>query len=502
MGNTRVMEVQIVKTTSRLASEAFANEKRSLEAYGKDTVDYAIVENFREFYGRCLSAALCGGLADIEAKYAAIKAANSDVVQADGTVMKAVDFAAGGKGLAVAYSDGERLLFAWERSRDRDVNRTNVHVVPYREPAPEILAARLKEALESGAPLSELSPLATEFGMVGYPLHDEYSDATLLEDLVSKADEKGMTNGFPHDIGFVAMFNFDGSRQMRARGRVRDYSHRMDVVERIAATFALSDDPELVDLESLNHYRLVREGRATEAFASAAALAFEASVVGSLERLADIVSLSEALDLGHGRRLSYGDTDKHVYVHSVEGRDIVVHDDIDRNEQNVFVTVLNGERGDYRTIDVHVCEGWGQSFETWTDEDVDGPASEGGFYSLAGYLSERRGRPEEDTLISALGEGETALGLAYRYDLSTGELEIHPAGYRTGYLSCVGTVFEMDGNALNVLRSGDFSDVSGMCVKVREPGAGPETMEKHVRPATYVSSLTQSAKASSTGPRQ
>lgn len=457
-----------MSATSAAAREFLKSDLEAAAAYDDEQVAYVSSAFFSEFYRNALSAIVTASLPAIASQH---ERRLAEGPSREGDAVLTAHRTDDGAGLRIAFDDGEGVVITWKGEKKDDMRMTEISIDSfYNRPDSDTLGKR-DAMLQAGATLRELIPLAEELAQSGHP-------------------NGGVDENIGATIGRVRLVAFDGRDEGYGTGKGfgQPFRQRIDLLERIAAVLDITSATR-VDFDAEEHLQLARDGQLLPMFASAAALAFETDIVAQLPELGEIASLSSELKLGNGTILAYGDTDRHVYAVSTEEKDVVIHDNIDLNEQNAFVLVLNRGEAGYRSIDAYVAQSWYHDFEGWAEVDLDDPADSSSFRMLAEYTLEQRKRPNEDELVAAILRGRPEQGLAYSYDLSTGMLEFGEAALRTGFLPYARLMIEQDVKALRTLRSGDLSDAWGMKVQRHEIGARSIHDEENIDPAEYVTSL-------------
>jgi hypothetical protein len=429
--------------------------------YDSGQVAYVSSKFFEDFYCNALGAVITSALPQVR-KSEAKGAGDTTYRIADATLTYSSE---DGGSLQIMFDHGEGALLRWRDSSDERMKQTEIDVEHYSLRLPPETLARREQLLGSGATLRQMLPLAVEFARDGHP----YCGAN---------DANG---GYLGQVSIVA-FN---DRPGIGKGSAPRSCQRIDLLQKIASTLDLSSD-EGVEFEARDHLQLARDGMLLPMFASAAALAFETDIIAQLPELTEIVSLSDDLKLGSGTMLAHGDGDRLVYGVSTEAKDIVVHNNIDLNEKNVFVLVLNKDGGAYASVDIYIAQSWFHTFEDWTEKDLDDRADGRGFNRLVEFTSEQQKRPNEDVLVAAILAGRPEQGLAYSYDIATGSLELGAAAYRTGFLPYARMMIEKDLEALRKLRSGDHDHLSVMQHAI---GCSSLDDEEDIEPSDYLESL-------------
>jgi hypothetical protein len=203
----------------------------------------------------------------------------------------------------------------------------------------------------------------------------------------------------------------------------------------------------------------------------------------------EIAAAAREMRLGGGTCLAYNDTDVRVSVEEFEGRVVYRHDNIDRNEQNVFFTVVNMEGDRPISIDVYVANCWSHDFATANGIDEDEEIDIETYEYLIDDIRQSSGKLGEDVLAGKLEAGETpAEGRAYRFDLEARTLEVFTAAERTGYLAYVPHMIERDLEVMNAVRAGEEYDL-GTEFQIRDVEAGPQADVERVKPEKYLAGL-------------
>jgi hypothetical protein len=456
--------------TSATALEFLKRDLAAAAAYGDEQTAYVSSTFFSEFYRHAINAVVTAAVPTIVAQHEKLLAEgptrNGEAVL---TGYRSED----GGSLKIMFDDGEGAVVRWKEGSDDDMRITEVDIEhAYGRLDPAILEKR-DAMLKAGSTLREMLPLAAEFARTGLPYSSDDEDAAIVG-RVKLVAFRGRDEGYGTGKGYAA-----------------PSCQRIDLLERLASVLDISSIGRIA-FEAREHLQLAREGQLLPMFASAAALAFETDIVAQLPELGEIVSLSADLKLGNGTVFAYGDTDRHVYAVSIPEKDVIVHDNIDLNEQNAFVLVLNRGDDGYASIDAYVAQSWYHDFEEWAEVDLDDPADRHAFQMLVEYTAEQQKRPNEDELVAAIMQGRPEQGLAYSYDLSTGSLELGEAGLRTGFLPYARLMIEGDLEALRTLRSGDLADAWGMSVQRHEIGSRSLHDEESMDPQEYVASLSLS----------
>lgn len=457
-----------MSATSTAAREFLKSDLEAAAAYDDEQVAYVSSAFFSEFYRNALSAIVTASLPTIASQH---ERRLAEGPSREGDAVLTAHRTDDGAGLRIVFDDGEGVVITWKGEKKDDMRTTEINIEScYGRLDPDKLDKR-DAMLKAGSTLREMIPLAEDFARSGNPYGgaDEDNDAA---------------------IGRIRLVAFDGRDEGYGTGKgfAPPACQRVDLLERITSVLDISAAVR-VDFDAMEHLELARDGQLLPMFASAAALAFETDIVAQLPELGEIISLSSELKLGNGTILAYGDTDRHVYAVSTKEKDVVVHDNIDLNEQNAFVLVLNRGEAGYRSIDAYVAQSWYHDFEGWAEVDLDDRADSHAFQMLAEYTSEQQKRPNEDELVAAIMQGRPEQGLAYSYDLSTGTLEFGEAALRTGFLPYARLMIEQDVEALRTLRSGDLSDAWGIEVQRHEIGARSIHDEEKIEPTEYVTSL-------------
>lgn len=455
--------------TSAAALEFLKSDLAAAAAYDEEQVAYVSSSFFSEFYPYALGAVFTAAMPSIRGSH---ERRLAEGPTRDGEAVLTAYRTDEGDSLKIMFDDGEGAVIRWKAGKSSDRMRTtDIEIEHCQSRLDPKLLEQSSSMLKSGATLRDMLPLASEFARVGHPHGD--------------TDEDNAGN-----IGRVRLVAFEGRDEGDGTGKGygAPSCQRIDLLERITSVLDISP-PESIYFECREHLDLARKGLLLPMFTSAAALAFETDIVAQLPQLGEIVSLAAELKIGRGTILAYGDTDRHVYAVSTEEKDVIVHNNIDLNEQNVFVLVLNRQEGECVSIDAYVAQSWYHNFENWAEVDLDDPADSHAFQMLVEYTSEQQKRPNEDRLVEAILQGRPAQGLAYSYDLTTGTLEIGEAGLRTGFLPYARLMIEQDLEALRTLRSGDLSDAWGMSVQRHEVGTTCLHDEENIKPKDYVASL-------------
>ncbi len=454
--------------TSAAALEFLKGDLAAAAAYDEEQVAYVASSFFSEFYRYALGAVFTAAMPSIRGNH---EKRLFEGPTRDGEAVLTAYRAEEGGSLKIMFDDGEGAVIRWKDGSSDRMRTTDIEIEHCQSRLDPDLLKRRNSMLKSCATVRDMLPLATDFAQVGYPHSD--------------TDEGNVGN-----IGRVRLVAFEGRDEGDGTGKGygAPSCQRIDLLERITSVLDIAS-PESIYFECREHLDLARKGLLRSMFTSAAALAFETDVVAQLPELGEIVSLAAELKISRGTVLAYGDTDRHVYAISTEEKDVIVHDNIDLNEQNVFVLVLNRAEGECISIDAYVAQSWYHNFEEWAEVDLDDPADSHAFQMLVEYTSEQQKRPNEDRLVEAILQGRPEQGLAYSYDLTTVTLKIGEAGLRTGFLPYARLMIEQDLEALRTLRAGDLSDARGMSVQRHEIGARSIHDEEDIDPREYVASL-------------
>jgi hypothetical protein len=457
--------------TSAAALEFLKRDLAAAAGYGADQIAYVSSSFFSEFYRNALSAVVTAAMPAITSHH---DRRLSDGPSREGEAVFTAYNNEDGGSLKIMFDNGEGAVIRWKEATKDDMRITDIEIEPVHGRLDPAILEKRDAMLRSGATLREMLPLAAEFARSGHP----YAGAD---------DQNGGIVGRVKLIAFLGRDEGYGT----GKGYAAPSCQRIDLLERLAATLDISFAGR-IDFDAREHLHLAREGQLLPMFASAAALAFETDIVAQLPEIGEIVSLSTDLRLGNGTVFAYGDTDRHVYAVSAEDKDVIVHDNIDLNEQNAFVLVLNRGADGYASIDAYVAQSWYHDFEEWAEVELDDPADGHAFQMLVEYTSEQQKRPNEDELVAAIMQGRPEQGLAYSYDLATGTLELGEAALRTGFLPYARLMIEGDLEALRTLRSGDLADAWGMSVQRHEIGSRSLHDEESIDPQEYVAALSLS----------
>lgn len=483
-----------MKTTSQTALDYF---KDDLTAFSeKEMIDHTARELQETFFGKSIAAVTLISQADMEKTHARLAGGTVRVTREDGIQLEALSFPKEEKGLLIHYPDGERVLVAWNVDARSDDSRTisNVYLTLLR---PDIDGALLREAetrLAQGTHTADdLAPLAKSFARYAYPADPGHRHGTprTVNDIVEKVAAVGVEKacGRISDAWVVIMSRPDRNIAS-ARAIVSGYNHRLDLVERVGRTFE-HGPPTAYDL--IEHTALVRGGVALQMFNSASAYAFERSVIGRLGEMEEIAEIAEELGLGNGTVLAYNDTDIRISAERFDDKDVITHNNIDRNEQNVFVTVVNRKDGAPTSVDVYVAKDWCQNFTDANDIGRDEPLDREGFLSLVEYMEDDGDKMNEDQLLAELGEGRPTAGLLYTYDIGARTLEVHPLAARSGYLAYTHIMFDNDLAILRRLRDGDFKNAGSAEFQSHEPGSTDIETTQYVKAKKYIDGLRKNA---------
>ncbi|MCV9964483.1 hypothetical protein OIU34_21570 [Pararhizobium sp. BT-229] len=484
-----------MKTTSQTALDYFKDDLTAFTE--KDMVDHTALELQETFFGKSIAAAVLLTQADMEKTHASLVGGPVRVTKEDGTKLEALSFPNEEKGLLIQHPDGERVLVAWNADpRSDGMTVSNVYLVSLR---PEIDSALLREAearLALGTQSADdLAPLAKSFARYAYPVDPShrYGTPRTVNEIVEKIAAEGVEKACGRiSDAWVVVISRPERNMASARGIVSGHNHRLDLVERVARTFE-HGGPPAYDL--IEHTALVRDGLARQMFNSASAYAFERSVIGRLGEMEEIAEIAEELALGNGTVLAYNDTDIRISAERFDDKDVLTHNNIDRNEQNVFVTVVNRKDGAPTSVDVYVAKDWSQTFADANGIDRDEPLDMVGFFSLVDYLEDDGDKMNEDQLLAELCEGRPTAGLIYTYDIAARTLEIHPLAERSGYLAYSHIMFDNDLAILRRLGDGDFKNVGGAEFQSHEPGSTDIDTIQHVKAKKYIDGLRKNTGA-------
>nr|WP_250807399.1 hypothetical protein [Neorhizobium tomejilense] len=471
--------------TSQAATEFFKSDL--MVDHTEEMIEYSAGELFKEFYGKTLAAAVLPALGEMKTKHASILA-NGPLTADDGTTMDALSFPNDEAGLIVYHPSGERDLVAWGRDGKRsDEQRivTNVYLIPLLPEMPRDLADQIETLLESEDAMleafAEVAPKAAQYAQ----MTDGTDAPSVLGDIVSLIEREGVRAvcGRLAAGWVIAITDPDGASPF-GRGVARDFSHRIDLVERFMQTFESNGE---TGFDLRRHAALVKSGAAASMFGSVAANLFERSIVGHLDDLEEIATASRELRLGGGTVLAYNDTDIRISVDEFEGKIVYRHDNIDRNEQNVFVTVINKAGDQPQSIDIYIANSWSHDFATANGLEGE-PLDRESFLWLIDDIRSEAGKLKEDVLVNQLEFGRPTEGLVYSYDLAAKTLEVFPGAASTGYLGYAPLMIECDLKALNKVRAGQSNGL-GTEFQVRDLERGKDADVQHIKPAKYLRDL-------------
>ncbi|NTF16983.1 hypothetical protein G6L37_00890 [Agrobacterium rubi] len=408
--------------TSELALDILKKDLAGVAAYGAKQVAYVSGKFFTDFTARAIGAVLVGGMPDLRRRHAESLAAGG-VIEGD------VRFVAGSEGatqnLDVIFEDGETLHLEWTDTEDDEASKTEINLSNSRDSITPSLRSARDEMLR-GATLNDMMPLAREFAR------------NLTED---------------QQVGGADIHGSPGSGYSFSKGWSHWNGSRIDLVQRLASLLDLSLGKKEVDFESRPHLEMATNGTLVAGFGSAAALAFETYVIGSMPEITEIISLAGELSLGNGTSLSYGDYDRHFTIASTSERDILVHNNIDRNEPSVFMMALNWSKGEIASVDMHISQAWYRNFEERYEQCLSDVATLESFDDLIEHSSENLYRPNEDQLIAEILTDRSCRGLAYSYDMTTGGLTLGEAAFHTTFMAYVEHMISQDLTGLRNLRA-------------------------------------------------
>jgi hypothetical protein len=488
-----------MQTTSHAALDIF---KHDLAAFADDgeMTDHTAKELQVEFFGKSAAAAVLLTFSDMQAVHASANG-NEPIIKGDGTTFHALSFSSEDKALAIHYPSGEGMLVAWSLDPKSDERRQvhNIHLVSLKPEIDTALMEEVRSRLGTGTEtIADLTQLAGRVSRFGFPvdLADPYSDPRLLSDIVERIKANGVAKGCNRiSDAWVIAITGPGPDRVSGRGVVNGYSNRFDVVERVASTFE-HGVMKSYDLE--DHAALVQEGRSLELFNSASAYAFERIVVGHLSEIEETVDIATGFSLGNGTVLAYNDTDVRIAAQRFDDKVVLVHNNIDRNEGNVFVTVVNKVEGNATSVDVYLAKDWDHDFAEANELDADEPLDMTGFVALIEEVEDNGDKLDEDSLLAELACGRPTAGLAYTYDIRARTLEVHPLAYRTSYLAYASTMLENDLDMLRKLRDGDYKGAGGAEFQSHEVGSAASEMPDRVKAKKYIEGLQASTSSAPT----
>lgn len=473
-----------MKFTSQAANEFFKSDL--MLSSDQEMIEYSAGEVFKEFYGKTLAAAVLMAIGDMKSKHEA-SLANGPLTAKDGTTIYALSFPNEGHGLVVARPNAERELIVWgkDKKSDGEMTITNVYLIPLLPEMPRELSEQIEMLLDNErGTLKAFSEIASEAANYAQLTKGDRDMPSILSDIVTRLEKEGVSDAcWRISAGSVKII--DGRFGPSARGLTRDYSRRLDLVEWLVGTFEHTGD---VGFDLREHAALVGKGASADMFGSVAANQFERAIVGHLDDLVEIADAARELRLGEGTVLAYNDTDIRVSVEDFEGKIVYRHDNIDRNEQNVFVTVINMDGDQPQSIDVYIANSWSHDFATANGLDDDQPLDRENFLWLVDDIRSKAGKLNEDVLVSRLENEKVAEGLVYSYDLAARTLEVLPLAAQTGYLSYAPHMIEGDLEVLNAVRSGEKTGL-GTEFQVRDIEQGKDSDVDHIKPKKYLANL-------------
>jgi hypothetical protein len=487
----RTIEEFEMISTCKAAIEFFA--KDLMLQHDQEMQDYSAGELFTKFYGKALAAAVLPALGDMNNKHATIST-NGPLATSDGSTIHAFSFPNDQFGLAVEYADGNRDLVVWGTGKsasgatDREI--VDVYLIPLLPEMPRTLSDQIETMLATGSTLESFASIAPDAARYARPLTDENQIPALLQDIVARIDEQGMENVcWRISAGSVKIIlNSVDEMFNSAVGVARDFSRPFDIIERFMRTF----EPKAgkVSWELREHTQLVRNGTTAEMFGSVSAYQFERAIASHIDDLEEIATISSELRLGSGTVLAYNDTDIRVSVEEYDDKTVYRHDNIDRNEQNVFITVINRTDGEPTSIDAYVATSWSYDFAVANGLEDDEPLDRENYDWLVETTRDRGNKLKCDELVRRLETGRPSEGLAYSYDLVAKTLQVHPQAGRTGYLGYAPRMLENDLEILREIRAGDYGSGPEFQVHNLEEGARADV--DRISAKKYMKALTAS----------
>ncbi|MBY3158335.1 hypothetical protein HFO56_39235 [Rhizobium laguerreae] len=475
-------------STSKDAMEFFGSEL--MLKHDQEMIDYSAGELFTKFYGKCLAAAVLPALDDMKNKHAAISS-NGPLATPHGSIIQAFSFPNDQFGLAVEYAAGNRDLIVWgpgkSASDSTDREMVDVYLISLLPEMPQALSDKIETMLETGSTLEAFARVAPEVARYARRVTSEKERPSLLQDVVARIEERGMENVcWRISAGSVkVILNSHDERFNSAVGITRDFSHPFEIIERFMRTFEPKDGKVFWELRQ--HTQLVRNGTAVDMFGSVSAYLFERAIAAHIDDLEEIATIASELRLGAGTVLAYNDTDIRLSVEELDEKTVYRHDNIDRNEQNVFVTVINRTNGEPTSIDAYFAETWSHDFAVANGLDNDEPLDREHYDWLIESTRDREGKLKDDELVRRLETGRPSEGLAYSYDLAGKTLEVHPQAARTGYLGYASHMIENDLEILRKVRAGKYG--SGPEFQVRNHEEGARADVDHIPAEKYMKGL-------------
>ncbi|MCS4089185.1 hypothetical protein [Rhizobium sp. BK176] len=476
-------------STSRAAIEFFADDLMLND--DQEMIDYSAGELFTKFYGKCLAAAVLPALDDMKIKHAAISS-NGPMATSHGSVIQAFSFPNKQFGLAVEYSVGNRDLIVWgpRKSASGATGReiVDVYLISLLPEMPKALSDKIETMLEAGSKLEAFAGVVPEAARYARRATSGKDTPSLLQDIVARIEQHGMEKVcWPISVGSVrVIINARDDRFNSAVGNTRDFSRPFDIIDRFMRTFEPKAGEPFWELEE--HTQLVRNGTAVDMFGSVSAYLFERAIVAHIDDLEEIAKIASDLRLGAGTVLAYNDTDIRVSVEELEEKTVYRHDNIDLNEQNVFVTVINRTNGEPTSIDAYFADSWSHDFAVANGLDDDEPLGRENYSWLIEKTRDMEGKLKDDELVRRLETGRPLEGLAYSYDLAAKTLEVHAQAARTGYLGYAPLMIENDLEILREVRAGKYGN--GAEFQVRDPAEGASADVDHIPAKRYLKDLS------------
>jgi hypothetical protein len=438
----------------------------------------------QEYAGKAIAASVLAAFPDIQAKY---EAAKHGTVQTgkDGSQMKSMLSLDFGCDLLVKYPNGDLELFVWEKDAASAENYriTDFYIIPVRPEMPSFLQEELSATLaSSNGTYSELLTFAKQALDYSVPNSIAGDTPSTIQDILARLQARGV-RGNASGFAAQAIRIIESDHGLSARAMLKEYDHDIGIVDRLGNSFDLSGPAG----HELAEYRtLLLNGAIHDMHGSVLAHQFETSIIGKIGDVLEIADTGRHLRLGQGTALAHGDTDQIVSVEDCSNRIVYIHDNIDRFEQNVFVTVVNMENDLPKGVDVYISNSWSRDFLETNGLDEDDVLDREMFDWLMDYVRHEKGKLGQDVLVSLLAKGcKPPEGLVFSYDISSKSLDVYPQAKATGYLAYAPFMIDRDLEVLRAVKNENVSE-DGVEFQTRDISYGSSADVKGLEVSKYL----------------
>jgi hypothetical protein len=469
--------------TSASATEFFKSDLEWAKKDSSEQYEYSVGLRQREFFPQLAAAVFSGIFSAINVRYDDLI---SEALTDEG--MRALNLRGDVRALAFKDDRNQDILLAWEAPGQTKEHRT-IKVFSCKPRLPDDLQQEIEGLLSSSnyslESLDRACQLASDFSTAH---HSEDLDPTDIDHLVARIANDGLHRvGTDSDVA-GSYYEFPNGRGFKFKGH-GGWRSNISLLMGLVDTFGMAETNDF-DFDEFKTPAILKEGRALELQASIAALQLETIWAKHQETIKEIVGASVLLDLSQSAILDYGS--RSCYVHRSEGRDVYVHENPSRNEQNTFLLVLTGPRYSYERLDILISRPWHADLENYGIDTTKTTLRT--FAEYASYKGVNGGTPTEMAALENALKGERP-GLVASYDFRTREFKPGPFFEKTSFFDYLPHMLELDHKALTDIENGDLVQFGSSTIAKRPTMSTDVESIEHIDIKDWLEGLGRTANA-------